>query len=196
VWEIKGVTDTVYLVFHDAISIESVNRFMNFCVLAMQQYQPKQLYFIFSSNGGAVDSGVTLYNYLRGLPQKIIMHNCGAIDSIANAIFLAGELRYATSTSAFLLHGISWNFNQGASLTYTQMQEQMSRFDAAEQLTARIIGDRTTLTTAEVRDLFRQGQSKDPTFALEKGIIHEIRDLNVPEGAPLHVIGGTFPQSR
>lgn len=182
------MTDIVYLVFHDNINLESANRFMTFCSKAIQQYQPKKLYFLFSSGGGFVDSGVTLYNYLRGLPQEVIMHNIGTIDSISNAVFLAAHKRYASPASAFLLHGISWTFQQSASLTYTQMQETISRFDAAEQLSALIIGDRTSLKPDEVRELFRQGQSKDPKFALEKGLIHEIRDVQIPADAPLLTI--------
>jgi ATP-dependent protease ClpP protease subunit len=182
------MNDTVYLTFHDSITLESANRIMDFCAKSIQEYKPKQLYFIFSSSGGSVDSGVTLFNYLRSLPSKIIMHNVGSIDSIANAVFLAAEERYATPTSAFLLHGITWNFPQGAILTYSQMQETISRFDAAEQLTAQIIGDRTKLTPEEVRTLFRRGQSKDPSFALDKGLIHVIKDLKIPDGAPLHSI--------
>lgn len=116
------------------------------------------------------------------------MHNVGSIDSIANAIFLAGDERYATSTSVFLLHGITWNFQQPTTLTYSQMQEIISRFDSAEQLSAQIIEKHTKLTAAEVRELFRQGQSKNPQFALEKELIHEIREVIIPDGAPLHSI--------
>ena len=180
--------DTVYLTFHDTITLESANRVIDFCAKAIAQYKPKRLYFLFSSGGGWVDPGVTLYNYLRGLPQEVVMHNVGSIDSIANAVFLAGHIRYATPASAFVLHGISWTFAQGATLSYSQMQETISRFDAAEQLTARIIGDRTKITAEEVRALFRQGESKTPAFALEKGLINEIRDVKIPEGAPLHSI--------
>ena len=180
--------DTVYLTFHDSISLQSANRIMDFCAKSIQQYKPKTLYFLFSSGGGLVDSAVTLFNYFRSLPQEIIMHNVGSIDSIANVVFLAGKTRYATPTSVFLLHGISWTFQQGAAFTYSQMQETISRFDAAEQLSARIIGERSKLTAQEVRELFRQGQSKEPQFALDKGLIHAIREVDIPEGVPLHSI--------
>ncbi len=182
------MADTVYLTFHDNINMDSANRFMKFCENAILKYNPKKLYFLFSAGGGAVDSGITLYNYLRGLPQEIIMHNIGCIDSIANVVFLAGKVRYATPSSAFLLHGINWVFSQGTSSTYTQIQEIISRFDATEQLCAQVIGERTTLKASEVRELFRQGQSKPPTFALEKGLIHEIRDVNIRAGEPIHSI--------
>jgi len=177
--------DIVYLTFHDSISPDSANRVVNYCAKSITQHNPKTLYFLFSSGGGSVDSGIMLYNYLRGLPLKIVMHNIGSIDSIANAIFLAGQERYATPTSAFLLHGITWNFQHGAALSYTQMQEQMSRFEAAEQLTAQIIGERTSLTPQEVRALFRQGESKPPAFAKEKGLIHEIKNVEITPGMPI-----------
>lgn len=180
--------ETVYLTFHDTINLESANRFIDFCSKAIQQYKPNQLYFLLSSGGGDVNSGVTMYNYLIGLSQDIIMHNIGAIDSIANAVFLAGDKRYATTTSTFLLHGITWNFNQPTSLTYSQMQETISRFNTAEQLSAQIISNRSKLTAEEVRDLFRLGESKNPQFALEKEMIHEIRDVDIPKSSVLHSI--------
>jgi ATP-dependent protease ClpP protease subunit len=178
----------VYLIFHDGINEQSVNRFMDFTSKAIAQYQPKVLYFLLSSGGGLVNSGVTLYNYIQALPQETVTHNIGSIDSIANAVFLAGKKRYAASASAFLLHGVTWSFQQGAALTYTQMQETLSQFDAAEQLTAKIIGEQTKLTPEEVRALFRQGASKAPGFALEKGLVHEIREVAFEPGAPIHSI--------
>jgi len=182
------MNDVVYLVFHDGINEQSVNRFMDFTSKAVVQYNPKTLYFLISSGGGLVNSGVALYNYIRALPQETVTHNIGSIDSIANAVFLAGKKRYAAPASAFLLHGVSWTFQQGASLSYTQMQETLSQFDAAEQLTAKIIGEQTKLTADEVRGLFRQGESKSPTFALDKGLVHEIREVTFEAGAPVHSI--------
>jgi len=182
---------TIYLVFHDAINEQSVNRFMDFTSKAIAQYSPDTLYFLFSSGGGFVNSGLALYNYLRALPQDTVMHNMGSIDSIANAVFLDGKRRYASPASAFLLHGISWTFQQGSTLSYTQMQETLSQFDSAEQLTAQIIGEQTQLIPEEVRALYRQGESKDPAFALEKGMIEEIRDAQIEPGAPIHSIVAT-----
>lgn len=178
----------IYLSFHDTIDLHSVNQFMDFTNKAIVQYDPDKICYLFSSGGGAVDSGVTLYNFIRGLPQEVEMHNIGSIDSIANAVFLAGDKRYASRASAFLLHGVSWTFHQGSSLSYTQMQETVSRFNSAEQLTASIIQDRTKLSEEEVRSLFNQGASKDPQFALDKGLIDEIREVSINVGEPVHSI--------
>jgi ATP-dependent protease ClpP protease subunit len=177
---------TVYLVFHDTINDTTVNRFIDGTTKAVTQHNPMTLYFLFSSNGGFINPGVALYHYLKALPQETIMHNAGGIDSVANAVFLAGKRRYAAPASSFLLHGVSWTFGQGASLNYPQMQEVISQLDAAERLTARIMGEHTKLTEEEVRALFRQGESKDPEFAREKGMIHDIRPIQIEPGAPVH----------
>jgi ATP-dependent Clp protease, protease subunit len=182
------MAQTVYVSFHDNINLQSANRFISTCTQVLQQYQPQRLYILLSSDGGAVDSGVTIYNYLRGLPCEIVMHNIGSINSIATAIFLAGRHRYATPNSAFLFHGVMWGFGQGANLTYSQMQETLSRFEAAEQLFAGILVERTSFKMEEVRDLFRQGESKDPAFAKSKGVIHEIKEVTIEPGAPVLAI--------
>jgi hypothetical protein len=65
------------------------------------------------------------------------------------------------------------------------MQETMSRFEAAEQLFAGILVDRTSFKMEEVRELFRQGESKNPAFAKSKGVIHEIKEVTIEPGAPV-----------
>jgi len=63
-----------------------------------------------------VRDGVTLYNFIRSLPVKTIMHNIGIIDSIANVVFLAANERYANPSSSFLFHGVGFDVNQPARL--------------------------------------------------------------------------------
>jgi ATP-dependent protease ClpP protease subunit len=53
-------------------------------------------------------SGLTLYNFLRGIPATVKMHNVGNVDSIGNAIFVAADLpnRFACAHSTFMFHGV------------------------------------------------------------------------------------------
>jgi len=146
--------------------------------------KPTELYFLFSSNGGSVDAGITFYNFLRALPVDITMHNMGSIDSIATVIFLAGSKRFACQHSAFLFHGVQFNFAANSSLNNAQVNEILSRFKTDQQKIAGVLTERTALTQEEVKTLFIQGESKDPLFAKEKGIIDEIKSAVVPSGAP------------
>src|SRR3990172_7553264 len=102
---------TLYINFFDVIDPTKVNKFMQFCTDAIKQYNPTELYFFIASNGGDVDSGFVLYNYLMSLQTKltITMHNTGTIDSIANVIFAGGQNRFAAPNASFLFHGVSLN---------------------------------------------------------------------------------------
>jgi hypothetical protein len=53
--------------------------------------------------------GMTVYNVLRGLPCDLTIHNIGNVDSIGNAIFLAGKHRYACKNSTFMFHGVGFD---------------------------------------------------------------------------------------
>jgi len=174
---------TVYINFFDSIDPNKVNKFIQFCTEAIRQHNPTDLYFFIASNGGDVDSGFVLYNYLISLQGKlnITMHNTGTIDSIANVIFMGGQKRYASPNAAFLFHGVSMNFNGPQSRT--GIKESLSRLIGMENRIAATISRNSKLTEAELEILFKQGEGKDVAFALEKEIINEIKPPSVPHGA-------------
>jgi ATP-dependent protease ClpP protease subunit len=177
--------DTIYVNYFDSITDAKTKALMAICSDIVAKQKPRAIYFLFSSAGGQVPSGITLYNFLRALPVEIIMHNNGSIDSIANVIFLAASKRYAAKHSSFLFHGINWNFTAGTSLTFFQLKENLSSFEREETKIASIVAERTKMSEAEIRELFRQGESKDLKFAVDKGIIDEVRDPVIPKDAPL-----------
>jgi ATP-dependent protease ClpP protease subunit len=164
---------------------------MEACAQIIAQAHATQLYFLFSSTGASVDAGVALYNFLRALPVPIVMHNTGSIDSIANVVFLAADERYANSNSSFLFHGIQWGFSQGAQLTWTQLQETVSRFKGEETKIIDIISQRTTIKPDELKALFHQGEIRGTAFAQEKGIIQGVKEAKIPANVPFFALN--FP---
>ena len=170
--------NTVYIAYHDGIFDTKVRPFMAGCVQVLDQLKPDRLYFLFSSSGGNVESGVTLYNFLRALPVKIAFHNIGSVDSIANVVFVAGEERFATSHATFLLHGSTWQLN--ATFDREALNQLTSMANQTENKIAAILAERTKLTESDVRSHFTQGEAKDSRFALDKGIIHQIVDPVIP----------------
>lgn len=173
-----------YLSYYDSINEQKAKALMQACGQVIAQVKPSQLYFLFSSPGGSTDAGFVLYHYLRALPVPVVMHNIGSINSVGNVVFLAADERYAVQHSSFLLHGIQWGFPQGAQLSWSQLQEQVDRFRDEENRMAGIISERTTISVKDLKQLFRQGETKDLAFAQEKGIISGIREAKVPDGAP------------
>jgi ATP-dependent protease ClpP protease subunit len=173
----------VYINFFDGIDPVKVNKFIQFCNDVIKEHSPDELYFLIASNGGDVDSGFVLYNYLTSLKGKlsITMHNTGSIDSIANVIFIGGQKRYAAPNAAFLFHGVAMNFT--GPQNRTALKESLSRIVGMENRIGATISQNSKLTEEELEILFRQGEGKDVAFALEKGIIHEIKPPSVPPGA-------------
>ena len=173
-----------YINFYGGINPQSVQKVMSVCSDLVAKEKPESLYFIFSSPGGNVDAGITLYHFLRSLPVKVVMHNSGSIDSVATVIFHAADERIAAQNSTFLFHGVSWGFGANANVNRTQLEEVRSSLIEAENKIAKILAGRCLLKEEEVRKLFAQGETKDVTFAAEKGIIQLIRDPSIPADAP------------
>lgn len=174
---------TVYINFFDGIDPTKVNKFIQFTTEVIKQHSPTELYFFIASNGGDVDSGFVLYNFLISLQSKLIvtMHNTGTIDSIANVIFVGGQNRFAAPNASFLFHGVSMNLQGGCSRTI--LKESLSRLEGMENRIAHTVSKHSKLTEAELTNLFLQGEGKDVKFALDKEIIQEIKTPSVPQGA-------------
>lgn len=174
---------TVYINFFDGIDPHKVNKFIQFTTDVIKQHNPTELYFFIASNGGDVDSGFVLYNFLVSLQGrlKITMHNTGTIDSIANVIFMGGQNRFAAPNASFLFHGVSMNLGGGQNRT--ALKEALSRLEGMENRIATTVSKHSKLTEAELTALFQQGEGKDVNFALEKEIIKEIKVPSVPNGS-------------
>jgi ATP-dependent Clp protease protease subunit len=176
--------DTFYITYVDIIDVERVKLVMNVCTNILDQIKPKTIYFLISSNGGDVDSGIALYNYLKALPVKIVMHNIGSIDSIANVIFSAGQERYASPYTSFLFHGVNVEVKQPVSLGLNQLNEITNRIETSHTKIAGIVCQNTKLGKEEIEKLFLKGKTEGIKFALDKGVIDAEKPAKIPKGAP------------
>lgn len=143
------------------------------------------IYYLLSTMGGRVTEGITIYNIVKGLPVKTTMHNAGAVNSIGNAIFLAGQERVACAHSTFMFHGVGFDITSNCRLEEKTLTESLDSLKADQRKIAGVIAKETKLVSEDIDGLFLQAQTKDPTFALETGIISEIRDVAIPRGAPV-----------
>ena len=137
-----------------------------------------------STLGGAVMNGMNLYNVLRAMPFKLITHNVGNVDSIGNAVFLAGAERYACPHSTFMFHGVGFDTQPNMRLEEKNTRETLNGILADQKRIGSIIGDRTKLGESEIEALFREAQTKDAAFAAGCGIVHDIQDVHIPQALP------------
>lgn len=146
----------------------------------------EKIYLFLSTPGGSVAHGITLYNTLRALPVELVTHNTGNVNSIGIVVFLAGSERYSSPHATFMFHGVGFDIKGQVRLEEKQLRERLDGILADQKKIGAIIAERTDMTGKEVSALFRQAKTRDPDFARAKGIIHDIREAEVPRGAPFH----------
>lgn len=143
-----------------------------------------EIYLQFSSTGGSLVEGFALFNFLRSLPAKLTTHNIGSIESIANVVFLAGEERYASAETHFLLHGFDWTFSEKQSLVHERIKEISMSLAADEKRFVAILKARSGMADADIQnlDFFRKSTVVEASDAKRYGLIHDVRDAKIPAG--------------
>lgn len=141
-----------------------------------------EVHLLLSSPGGSVMHGINVYNVLRGFPFKLVTHNVGNVDSIGNAIFLAGEERYACPHSTFMFHGVAYSGN-GQTFDAKLAKERLDGLRADEARISSIITDRTSLSKTRVGSFFKTARTLTAQDALGGGIVHGIKDVVIPPGS-------------
>lgn len=173
----------VYVTFSAEVNVSTTESLIGtFSNLVNQGAREIQL--LLSTPGGSVMNGLNLYNVLRGLPIRLTTHNVGNVDSIGNMIFLAGERRLACPHSTFMFHGVGFDA-PGHRFEEKTLRERLDGIMSDQRRIGSVLADRTQLTTEQISSLFLEAQTKDATFAAGCGIVHEIRDVEIPTGCPV-----------
>lgn len=181
---IKENTPLVYVSFSAEISSSTTENLIS-TMTGLANLRVKKVYLLLSTPGGSVMTGINLYNVLSGLPFELITHNVANVDSIGNAVFLAGQKRYATSNATFMFHGVGFDSPQGVRLEEKFLRERLNGILSDQKRIGDIIIEHTNLTEREIEELFREAQTKDATYALDKGLIDEIRSVKIAGGTPI-----------
>ncbi len=138
-----------------------------------------EVHLLINSNGGNVHAGIHCYTMMRSLPITLITYNVGHIDSIANVLFLAGEKRYCAPTSIFLFHSVGFDFNSPTRLDGRQFREYLDSVEADHTRIGDIISSRSLLERSKAREFFDVQRVYDANWAKDKGIVHEISNLQL-----------------
>jgi ATP-dependent Clp protease, protease subunit len=179
------ITDqTVYVTFSAEINVNTTESLISVMATLVNQ-QAKEVHLLMSTPGGSVMHGLNLYNVLSGLPFELVTHNVGNVDSIGNAVFLAGSRRYATAHSTFMFHGVGFDVSGPTRFEEKNVRERLDGILNDQKRIGSIITERTQLGEEDVSALFREAQTKDAAFAVSSGIIHEIKDVQIPVGGPV-----------
>lgn len=172
----------VYVLFSAEVNVNTTEALLATMANIANQGIPKVILGL-STPGGDVMSGMNLYNVLRALPFKLVTHNVGNVDSIGNAIYLAGEERFACPHSTFMFHGVAFMAEAGKQFDEKLLRERLDSVLADQKRIGSILEDRSALTSAQIEPLFRDAQTKDAEYGVSAGIVHEVKDIEIPAGA-------------
>jgi ATP-dependent protease ClpP protease subunit len=142
-----------------------------------------EMTLLISTSGGSVFHGLTAYNYLKGLPLKLVTHNFGSVDSIGVPLYTSGTLRLCVPQARFLLHPVTMNFSAGASFEELQLLEKIKSMRVDMDNCARIVAANTGKTERQILAAMRSRTSLDPDDAVAWGLVHQIRQELFPAGA-------------
>ncbi|MFL9810026.1 Clp protease [Pseudomonas putida] len=177
---------TLHIVhFSGAVNPAACYNIQSTCLQALTQGATR-IRLHLASEGGSTLYGFALYNFLRSLPVAVDTHNLGSISSMANIVFLAGEVRTACQHSRFLQHPLNWHYNAGP-VDHSRLVEHSRLLDDDLERYADIFTERTA-GCAEPFDINRclngSAQIMKPPAAAAAGLIHDIADVRIPAGTP------------
>jgi len=148
-----------------------------------------KIHLMISSPGGSVFHGLSLYNFLYGIPLEIDTYNFGSVDSIGVVLFCAGKNRYSVPNARFLMHGVSLNLQGSLTLDEKMIDEQLKSVQIDQSNIAKIIAFTTGKKEEEIKNAMHARTALSPDEAKEYGLVTEIKNTLMPINAEFHSIG-------
>ena len=187
-------TPTVIQFFAPVIDI-TMNALLAAINQKMAQGQ-RDFILLISTLGGSVFHGLSAYNFLRGTPARITTHNFGSVDSIGVVLFCAGSTRLCVPQARFLLHGVSAQFPQGASLEEKQLEERLKSLRSDIENISKVVAANSHKPVEQVIQAMLDRTTLTPDEAKEWGLISDIRSELYPDGAEVIQIQFNEPQRQ
>ena len=122
-----------------------------------------------NSEGGVVDEGFDIYNYLRSLQVPIKTIGNGLVASIATVIFMAGDTRVLKDGTRFMIH-LPWG---GADGTADELENYSKVLRDAENRLLKFYKDNTGLTDEALYPLLKNETWLNNEESLNLGFVTE-----------------------
>jgi ATP-dependent protease ClpP protease subunit len=180
-------TDTTYIKFFAIVDGNSTKTLMDIIDQKVLEGK-KKIVVLISSGGGSVFHGISIYNYLSGIPLEVETHNFGSVDSIGVILYLAGKKRYSVPDARFLIHAVQSNFQGNLALEEKQLEERLKSLQIDVQNIAGIISKGTGKKREEIIQKMHDRTTLNPEEAKTFGLVHEIKKELFPIGAEVITI--------
>lgn len=140
-----------------------------------------------STTGGSPFSGISLYNFIKSIPQKTTVYNMGNIASAGIPFFLGFKNRIGVPDCSFILHQtwISKAFLPD-SLNVFELEKQVQNLSATDKQTQKIILKETAnnaskkLTISTIKKAFTKTATYFANESQKFGFINKIELPKIP----------------
>lgn len=167
------IAHPVVIKFFAPVDERTINALIDIIDQKMRQ-GVEEFTILISSPGGTVFHGLSAYNYLKGIPAKIITHNFGSVDSIGVILYCSGQKRFSVPHARFLLHGVTAHFRQER-LEEKQIEERLKGLKIDIENIAKVIAENTGKKIEDVIKAMHERTTLNPEEAKEWGLVHEIK---------------------
>jgi ATP-dependent Clp protease protease subunit len=144
---------------------------------------------LLSTPGGSVFHGLSVYNYLKGLPIEVDTYNFGSVDSIGVVIFSAGANRFSVPHSRFLIHSVKFNTQGAISADEKQLDEFLKSLKIDQKNIAKVIADTSSKTEEDVDNDMNNRTTLTPEEAMDYGLVTDIKSELLVSGMRVITIG-------
>ncbi len=174
--------ETAYIKFFAGVNAQSANNLMT---LVDQEFNRgvRRFKLLLSTQGGFIFHGLSLYNFLAGLPAEVETHNFGSVDSVGVPIFCAGRKRLCVPDARFLLHPVAWTTTGPVSWEIEKLQEIMSSLKVDSRNIATSVSRATGKSEEDVIKAISDRTTLGPVEAKAFGLVHEIKTELFPASA-------------
>ncbi|HIH96391.1 MAG TPA: hypothetical protein HA348_02690 [Thermoplasmata archaeon] len=182
--------ETTYIRFFGEVNPKTVNTLMQAVEQKLKE-KAERFVLLISSRGGNVFSGISGYNFLKGIPAEVVTHNFGSIASVAVVLFSAGTKRFCVPHARFLLHGIGFDITTPTRFDEKLLDERMKGLRTDRENIASIIADNCKKEIQKVDQDMLTSIVLNPEQAIDYGLVHEIKSDLFPKEAKIIDITGT-----
>lgn len=170
--------------FNSAINSQTASVLMGALAQCCNK-QHKEIHVLLNTPGGSVQDGICLYNFIKALPQKVVMYNMGNVDSIGNVIYQAGNYRVCASDSSFMFHGIGFDVTGKARFEQKDVRERLSGLANDQSKVSSIIARHSNMSKEELDTLFLEARFMKGSEAVKHGLADEVAEIRLPPGLPI-----------
>ena len=172
----------VAITFNAPITDVTVNALVG-CMMTNVNDGIDEIVLMMSTPGGSVSAGLSAYNAIRSIPSlRLVTYNLGAIASIGNVIYQAGNQRISATNARFMLHGVSVSINQ--TMRLSDLEHRRDDVQSSQDSIINILEARSNYSTQKLSEMFLGEKWLRADEALDSGLTDEVADIRLPNGVP------------